>query len=215
MTEDSGPTDPIPGGEPFDAVELRVLGSLIEKQAATPDVYPLTEAALVAACNQKTSRDPVMELEPGTVGQTLRALERRELTRRAHGARTQRWEQRLDRALEVPRPQLVLLALLFLRGPQTLKELFTRSARMQHFDDPEQAGHHLQRLQTRGLVVRIPRRAGQREDRFMHTLAGPVDTSAPPPRQDPGAGRSSLLARLEELEARVASLEARLSRDRD
>ncbi|HYW03680.1 MAG TPA: DUF480 domain-containing protein [Gammaproteobacteria bacterium] len=219
MTEEPGPPDPTPDGESLDAVELRVLGSLIEKQAATPDVYPLTEAALVAACNQKTSRDPIMELEPGAVGQTLRALERRELTRRVHGARTHRWEQRLDRVLDIPRPQLVLLALLFLRGPQTLNELLTRSARMHRFDDPEQIAHHLQRLQTRGLVVQIPRRAGQREDRYMHTLAGPVDTSGPAPEPVPREGRagggSGLLARLQELEARVAALEAKLSPDGD
>ncbi|HYW93032.1 MAG TPA: DUF480 domain-containing protein [Gammaproteobacteria bacterium] len=211
MSEDPGGTDPIPDSEALDAVELRVLGSLIEKQAATPEAYPLTEAALVTACNQKTSREPVMELEPGTVGQALRALERRALTRRVHGARTHRWEHRVDRVLEIPRPQLILLALLFLRGAQTINELLTRGARMHRFDDAEQIGHHLQRLQARGLVVRTPRRTGQREDRYMHTLAGAVETAAPDTREDTAGGRSDLLARLQELEARVAALEARLA----
>ncbi len=200
---------------PLDAVEMRVLGCLIEKQALTPETYPLTETSLVTACNQKTSREPVMELEPGAVGQALRRLEQRELARRVHGARAHRWEHRADRTLQVPRPQLVLLGLLLLRGPQTLNELLARSARMHPFDDPEQLQHHLHRLQTRGLVLRIPRRSGQREDRYMHVLGGPVEAAAGASRAGAAATRGpDLEARIEDLEARVAALERRLS-DRD
>lgn len=201
---------------PLTAVEVRALGSLIEKQATTPEVYPLTLNALVLACNQKTSREPLMSLNPGEVGQALRSLEGRGLARLVMGSRADRWEQRADKALELVAPQTVLLGLLLLRGPQTLNELLTRSSRMHAFDDTEQVQHHLERLITRGFGLLVPRQSGQREDRYMHQLGEAADLQAlldsrAVEGERSGAGPQHD-SRLEALEARVAELEARLAR---
>lgn len=195
--------------------EIRVLGSLIEKQATNPDTYPLTLNALVLACNQKTSREPIMNLNPGQVGQSLRAMEARGLTRLVMGSRADRWEQRMDKALELVPAQVILLGLLLLRGPQTTNELLTRSNRMHDFDDAEQVVHQLERLIGRGLCILIPRQTGQREDRYTHALGDPADLQAQlEQRQQPaerGANGPSALERIDQLEARVAELEARLA----
>ena len=200
---------------PLTAAEARVLGCLIEKQATTPEVYPLTLNALVLACNQKTSREPLMNLTAGQVGQGLRSLEGRGFARLVMGSRADRWEQRCDKALELVAPQVVLLGLLLLRGPQTVNELLTRSNRMHDFEDAEQLQHNLERLITRGLLCQLPRQAGQREDRYMHLLGEPADLQAAlearahePVRAGAGAQQES---RLEALEARVAALEERLA----
>lgn len=203
--------------EPFSAVDARVLGCLIEKQLTTPEAYPLTLNALVTACNQKTSRDPVMNLTPGQVGQSLRHLEGREMTRLVMGSRADRWEQRLDKALELVKPQVILLGLLFLRGPQTLNELLTRSQRMHDFDDTEEVRHQLERLASRGMAVQLERQSGQREDRYMHLLGTEEDrqaaiaasgSRASSERSDSGGHDEG---RLVELEARIAALEERLA----
>lgn len=200
--------------DPLTPVEARVLGVLIEKQATTPEAYPLTLNAAVTAANQKTSREPVMNLEPGQAGQALRRLEQRGLTHLVMGARADRWEHRADRALELVPAQLTLLALLLLRGPQTVGELYTRSSRMHRFEDTEQVHHHVQRLLKHGLATQLPRQTGQREERYAHTLSGPVEWTAPPPEPRaaaaPAEASPELLARIEALEARVAELEAKL-----
>ncbi|AZD74401.1 YceH family protein [Pseudomonas chlororaphis] len=198
------------------STELRILGSLIEKQATSPETYPLTLNALVIACNQKTSREPVMNLTQGQVGQSLRALENRGFARLVMGSRADRWEQRLDKALELVPAQVALAGLLFLRGPQTVNELLTRSGRMHDFEDSEQVVHQLERLIARGLALLIPRQAGQREDRYMHALGDPADIEAilaarqNPVERSSGSGVSA--ERIEELEARIAALEERLAK---
>ncbi|POA21340.1 DUF480 domain-containing protein [Pseudomonas sp. FW300-N1A1] len=197
------------------STELRILGSLIEKQANNPETYPLTLNALVIACNQKTSREPVMNLSQGQVGQSLRALEGRGFTRLVMGSRADRWEHRLDKALELVPAQVILSGLLFLRGPQTVNELLTRSGRMHDFEDAEQVVHQLERLIARGLAMLLPRQTGQREDRYVHALGDPADFEAIlAARQNPvergGSGVS--VERIEELEARIAALEERLAR---
>jgi len=198
------------------STELRILGSLIEKQATSPETYPLTLNAVVIACNQKTSREPVMNLSQGQVGQSLRALEGRGFTRLVMGSRADRWEHRLDKALELVPAQVILSGLLFLRGPQTVNELLTRSGRMHDFEDADQVVHQLERLIARGLAMLIPRQAGQREDRYMHALGDPADIEAIlEARQNPGERGSASgvsLERIEELEARIAALEERLAR---
>lgn len=201
--------------EPLSAVEVRLLGSLIEKQATTPESYPLTLNALVLASNQKTSREPVMNLTPGQVGQGMRVLEGRGLARLVMGSRADRWEQRAEKTLELVHGQLILLGLLLLRGPQTLNELLTRSSRMHEFDDVEQVQHNLERLAARGLVTLIPRQSGQREDRYMHLLGEKADLDellaarqSAPERSESRAASDS---RIEQLEARVAELEERLA----
>lgn len=201
---------------PLSAVEARILGCLIEKQATTPEVYPLTLNALVLACNQKTSREPLMNLNPGQVGQGLRSLEGRGLARLVMGSRADRWEQRADKALELVAAQLVLIGLLLLRGPQTVNELLTRSSRMHDFEDAEQLQHNLERLISRGLLCQLPRQAGQREDRYMHLLGEPADLQAlletRAAETERPAGGPQYESRLEALEARVAELEERLAR---
>lgn len=198
------------------STELRILGSLIEKQATSPETYPLTLNAVVIACNQKTSREPVMNLSQGQVGQSLRALEGRGFARLVMGSRADRWEHRLDKALELVPAQVILSGLLFLRGPQTVNELLTRSGRMHDFEDAEQVVHQLERLIARGLAMLIPRQSGQREDRYMHTLGDPADMEAIlAARHNPveRSGTSGVsVERIEELEARIAALEERLAR---
>ncbi|MBU0524585.1 MAG: DUF480 domain-containing protein [Gammaproteobacteria bacterium] len=200
----------------LNSTEIRILGSLIEKQATSPETYPLTLNALVIACNQKTSREPVMNLTQGQVGQSLRALEGRGFTKLVMGSRADRWEHKVDKALELVPAQVILTGLLFLRGPQTVNELLTRSARMHEFEDAEQVVHQLERLIARGLALLIPRQAGQREDRYMHALGDPADIEVIlAARQNPAersAGSGVSLERIEELEARIAALEERLAR---
>ncbi|QXI36756.1 YceH family protein [Pseudomonas xantholysinigenes] len=208
--------DQITGEGRFTSIEIRVLGALIEKQATSPETYPLTLNALVLACNQKTSREPVMNLSPGQVGQALRALEGQDMARLQMGSRADRWEQRVDKALELVPAQLVLMGLMFLRGPQTLNELLTRSNRLHEFEDVDQVQHQLERLISRGLALHLPRQAGQREDRYTHALGDPAEIEAIlAARQQEGGARASAAQaadeRIEALEARVAALEARLA----
>jgi len=201
--------------ETLTIVEARVLGCLIEKQLTTPEAYPLTLNALVLACNQKTSREPVLNLTAGQVGQALRSLEGREMARLVMGSRADRWEHRADKALELVAAQVVLIGLLLLRGPQTINELLTRSSRMHDFDDAEQVQHHLERLISRELACLLPRQSGQREDRYMHVLGDPADLQAvlaarasEPQRATAGGQQDE---RLDALEARIAALEERLA----
>ncbi|KIQ02594.1 MULTISPECIES: DUF480 domain-containing protein [Pseudomonas] len=204
----------VPRPEPLTSAEARVLGCLIEKQATTPEAYPLTLNALVLACNQKTSRDPLMNLTPGAVGQASRSLEERGFARLVMGSRADRWEQRVDKALELVAPQVTLIGLLLLRGPQTVSELLTRSNRLHDFDDADQVQHHLERLIGRDLVSLVGRQPGQREDRYAHLLGDPAELQAQLHERAAQGERSvtgSSADRLEALEARIAELEARLA----
>ncbi len=201
--------------EPLSAIELRILGCLVEKQATTPETYPLTLNSLLLACNQKTSREPVMNLTEGQVGQALRRLEGEGMVHLQMGGRADRWEQRLDKALELVKPQLALVALLCLRGPQTVGELLTRSARLFAFDDQAEVQHQLERLIARGMACLLPRQGGQREDRYMHQLGEAADLEALLAARSQAESLPRAVAddgRLAELEARVAALEERLAR---
>ena len=199
---------------PLSPQEVRLLGCLIEKQATTPESYPLTLNAAVLACNQKTSREPLMNLNPGEVGKALRNLESRGLARLVMGSRADRWEHRSDKQLELVPAQIMLIGLLLLRGPQTLNELLSRSNRMHDFEDPAEVEHQLQRLAGRGLACQLPRQSGQREDRYMHLLGDPTELQAailksPAERVD---NRGDEESRIQQLEARLAALEERLAR---
>jgi len=206
-----------PQGLRLSAVEARVLGCLVEKEATTPDAYPLTLNATTTACNQKSSRDPVMKLEPGRVGQALRELERKGLVRHQFSSRAERYRHTAEKGLELTRGQLAVLTLLMLRGPQTINELLTRSERIHRFDDADDVAFTLERLSQKepAMATRLPRRSGQREDRYMHLLCGPVDIAAQTPPEPAMAADDDrdLAARLEALEQRVADLEARLASD--
>lgn len=217
-TEQSSTTlDEETSGLNLSSTEVRILGCLIEKQATSPETYPLTLNALATACNQKTSRDPVMNLNPGSVGQSLRALEGRGLAKLVMGSRADRWEHRVDKSLELVPAQVILTGLLLLRGPQTVNELLTRSNRMHDFEDTEQVVHQLDRLIARGFATLLQRQSGQREDRYMHALGSAQDleqilaTRQHQPDRTP-ANSTPSSERLDELEARIAALEERLAR---
>jgi uncharacterized protein YceH (UPF0502 family) len=195
---------------PLDAIEARILGCLIEKQATTPDAYPLTENAVLVACNQKTNREPVLELTVGEVGHALREMTGKGLVRIVDGARALRYDHRFAQALSVTTRQQALLAVLLLRGPQTLAELQARSERLAPPCDLDEVRSTLERLMQRtpALVVNLGRAAGQREDRYMHLLCGPVAPGDFAAAADEGAPskRGALEARVEALEAEVEAL---------
>lgn len=197
------------------AAEARVLGCLIEKEATTPDVYPLTIAAAQGAANQKTAREPVMTLEAGAVNHALRQLEAKGLAKQVFSSRAERYEHRTALHFSLSPPQVVLLGLLLLRGPQTSGELLARSERLHAFTEAEDVRHQLERLTLRQLVVQLPRGAGQREDRYAHLLCGPVDVETVAARQvrpaaDPAT--STLAARVLALEAEMAALREQVER---
>ncbi|MGH8030163.1 MAG: YceH family protein [Arenimonas sp.] len=200
-------------------IEARILGSLIEKQATTPESYPLTANALVVAGNQKTNREPVLELEPGEVGHALREMTGKGLVRIVDGARALRYEHRFASTYSITSRQQALLAVLLLRGPQTLAELHTRCERLAPFANTDEVRETLERLvqRTPTLVVNLGRGAGQREDRYMHLLCGPVsagDFAAAADEVAPSK-RGDLEARLDALESEVATLRRELDALRD
>jgi len=195
------------------AIEARILGCLIEKEATTPEQYPLTLNAIHLACNQKTNREPIMDLSLGEVGHCMRQLDPRGLVRSQHGARAERYEHRVNTVFSLTKQQQVLLCVMMLRGPQTLSELMTRSERLASFSDLDDVKHVLERLSQREnpLVERIPRASGQREDRYVHLLCGPVDYSAlPADKTTPSSSSNSLEARITQLEERLALVEREL-----
>lgn len=196
-------------------IEARILGCLIEKAATTPEVYPLTVNATVLACNQKSNREPHMNLELGEVGHTLRQLESKGLVKVVDSSRASRYEHRIEKIYNVTPPQRALLCIMLLRGPQTLSELFTRTERLQKFPTMDEMRYALERIMERSpaLVVRIPRGGGQREDRYMHLLCGPLSadqlTTAISVSTSPS--RTDLEERIARLETLVGNLRAELS----
>ncbi|WP_225041028.1 YceH family protein [Xanthomonas campestris] len=202
----------------LDTAQARVLGCLIEKEATTPDAYPLTVNAAQVAANQKTAREPVLTLQTGVVHHALRQLETLGLVRQQFSSRAERYEHRLGSALDLTRQQVAVIGLLLLRGPQTLGELFARSERLARFNDSDDVRHHLERLIQRGLAVQLPRASGQREDRYAHLLSGELNLEAlqaaaarAAPSARSGADSSELEARVLSLETTVAELQDALS----
>jgi uncharacterized protein YceH (UPF0502 family) len=199
--------------------EARVLGCLIEKEATTPDAYPLTVNAAQVAANQKTARDPVMAINTGDVNHALRQLEQKGLAKQVFSSRAERYEHRADKALDLSKQQLTLVGLLLLRGAQTVHELLARSERLASFNDADDVRHHLDRLIQRqpALVQQIPRGPGQREDRYVHLLSGAVDVAAVTARiassasAADSASNSALEAREQALENEVAELRAAIA----
>ena len=187
-----------------DAAELRVLGALIEKQRTTPDVYPLSLNALRAACNQTTNRDPVLDYDEPTIRAALERLGRKGWTRLASGpgSRAVKYRHLLDEALRLSTGELSLLAILMLRGPQTPGELRSRVERLHPFASADELQETLNGLIERELVARLPRRPGQKEERYSQLLGGDAEPPAAPERAVPDAPD-----RLRDLEDRVARLE--------
>ena len=195
---------------PADAAEIRVLGCLVEKQRTTPDVYPLSLNALRLACNQSTNRDPVVDYDEPTIRGALERLSRKRWARLASGAssRAVKYRHLLDEALDLSVPELSLLAVLMLRGPQTLGELKQRSERLHPFASLEDVAQTLDGLIARELVARLPRRPGQKEERYAQLLGGDHET------QEGGDDGERLVTsgdgRVADLERRVEQLEAEL-----
>jgi len=204
-----------------DAAELRVLGCLIEKQRTTPDVYPLSLNGLRAACNQSTNRDPVVAYDDDLIRDALHRLARRGWTRLASGARAPKYRHLLDEKPGLARDEQAVLAVLMLRGPQTLNELRTRTERMQPFADTAELESVLGRLAERGFAELQPRRPGQKEQRYAHLLSSdledeevrqpapaPAATWTPPSQQAsaPAPQDDALAERVDRLEADLAAL---------
>ena len=186
----------------LDATELRVLGSLMEKQLATPEYYPLTLNALVAACNQKSNRDPVMELNEDDVQRALDRLQEEKLVWKVMGGRAVRWEHNLDATLQLDRPSKAVLTLLFLRGAQTAGELRARSDRLYSFESIAEIEETLRRLDP--LVRELSRRPGQKESRWTQILSGVPPSSAALAAEDSSPSTEERLQRLEEQVATLA-----------
>jgi uncharacterized protein len=207
----------------LDPVQVRVLGSLIEKEITTPENYPLSLNALLNACNQRSSRDPVMELSEDEVRQALHTLEDDDLVSTLHDARVPKYEHRARTVWNLRRDETAALCLLMLRGPQTAGEIRGRSERLYTFDDIAAAQTTLERLAAREaateespnatgpLTVLLPRQPGSREARYMHLLTGAPDLAAMTPqstmpRETPAAG-----SQLAQLEQQVAALSEALA----
>jgi len=197
VTELSGEKKPrkLPSRE-LDPVEIRILGCLAEKQMATPEYYPLTLNALVAACNQKSNREPVMELSEDEVQRALDRLQDEKLVWKVMGGRAVRYDHALDQNLQLDRPAKAVIALLFLRGPQTPGELRGRSDRLNAFEGIAEVEETLRRLA--GLVTELARRPGQKEARWSHTLAAVEESFSPPERPAEERPHTDRITRLEE-----------------
>ncbi|MDH3254726.1 MAG: YceH family protein [Acidobacteriota bacterium] len=205
--------------------QVRILGALLEKEQATPDHYPLTVNALLAACNQKSNRDPVTSLAEGEVWDELEALRTETLVWRSDGARAQRWSQSISRRLELDPEEKALLTVLMLRGPQTVGELRSRSHRLHAFTSLAEIEAALVRMATeeRDLVVELSRQPGQKENRWAQRLGGSAAESAPqapaatirpeaPDRDAHTADRQALGERVAALEEQVTELQAAVER---
>jgi uncharacterized protein YceH (UPF0502 family) len=216
-----------------DAVEIRVLGCLIEKQRTTPDAYPLSLNALRLACNQSTNRSPVVDYDESVIKDALQRTYRRGWTRLAsgHGSRAAKYRHLLDEALGLAPDELALLGVLMLRGAQTPGELKQRSERLHRFEDLAAVEATLQQLIDRGHAEQLPRQPGQKEERYRQLLGGdttdeapvaamaePAPATDPPPPRVPHPDELPRLAaevRIAQLEREVAELRAELSALRD
>jgi len=199
----------------LDPVEIRILGSLMEKQLSTPEYYPLTLNALVAAANQKSNREPVMELSEEEIDRGLNRLQDEKLVWRVMGGRAVRFDHNLDALWHISRPEKALLTLLFLRGAQTPGELRGRSDRLHSFDSVANVEQTLRDMaaQHEPLVRVLARRPGQKEERWMHLAGGAVVDDAPPGAAAPHSTSSSgepLSMRVQRLEDSVAALSEEL-----
>jgi uncharacterized protein YceH (UPF0502 family) len=194
-----------------DAVEIRVLGCLIEKQRTTPDAYPLSLNALGLACNQSTNREPVVDYDERTIKAALDRMSNRGWTRFASGAssRALKYRHLLNDALGLSDEELALLAVLMLRGPQTLGELKQRTERMHRFESLEDVSETLDGLIERELATRLSRRPGQKEDRYAQLLGGEEQEVEPAPAAASVSTDGD--DRLGGLERRIARLEQAMS----
>jgi uncharacterized protein YceH (UPF0502 family) len=199
-----------------DAVEIRVLGCLIEKQRTTPDVYPLTLNTLRLACNQSTNRDPVVDYDENTIRSAIERLVQRKWATLASWSnrRSMKYRQTLDRALELSEAEMAVLAVLMLRGAQTPGELKTRTERLHRFDDMDDLTETIDALISRDLVVRLDRRPGQREERYRHLLSEDIVDTPPDvpdrPRQHEAVEVPQDDERIQRIERQLAELRSEI-----
>jgi len=194
----------------LDAVEIRVLGCLMEKELATPEYYPLSLNALLNACNQKTNRTPVVQLDEATVLVALRSLKERRYVHQSDASRVAKYWQSFAKDHDLGGSESAVLSVLLLRGPQTPGELRIRAGSLHPFDSLEQVDATLDHLIGAGLVAQLPRQPGQKEQRATHLLAAPTDGPEPETAQP---GRMSPMPadeRLAALEQAVAVLREEL-----
>ena len=205
------------------SIEARVLGSLIEKEITTPEYYPLSLNALLSACNQKSSREPVMTVSEDDARAALRSLEDFELVSIDHGSRVQRYEHRARTVFHLRRDETAILCLLLLRGPQTSGELRSRADRLHTFDDIGAVGSALARMavpaeqRPEPMVVQLSRQPGMKEQRYAHLLGNPADLAAAtaaasgtPTAAAPA--HAGLAERVTQLESEVAELRSAIER---
>jgi uncharacterized protein YceH (UPF0502 family) len=201
---------------PLSLIQTRVLGVLVEKEKTVPDTYPLSLNALMAGCNQKNNRSPVLAATESEVQRALDELRHYSLVIESSGARVTRFSHNIERVLKVPDQAVALLAALMLRGPQTAGELRGNAERLHSFADVSSVEAFLdelaQRPEDRGgaLVVRLGRAPGEREARWAHLLSGPVAAPVPAAADMP-AGSDGLAAEVERLAAEVAALRAEVN----
>lgn len=197
------------------ATEVRVLASLVEKQLTTPEYYPLTLNALTAACNQKSNRDPVMSLGDTEIQAAIDSLRDQSLVYLYYGSgtRTVKYKHMLPGVFELDAAGVAVMAVLMLRGPQTIGEIRERSGRMHEFGDLNEVQETLDDLSRRDepLLVRLERQPGQKEARYAHLLSGEIDVSSLPTPGEKRSSGSADASRLETLETEVASLKNELA----
>jgi uncharacterized protein YceH (UPF0502 family) len=188
-------------------IEARILASLIEKEKTVPDTYPLSLNGVKNSCNQKSNREPVLNLEDGKILHTLNSLADKEYIIIDKGSRTLKYAHRFHKILDVDRSKLAIIAVLFLRGPQTLNEIFIRSKRIFNFEDQEQTQKELLSLMDLEMAVMLPKTNGNRENRYTHQFCGKVDIENIHIKIKP---KNELEAKFEKLECRVDYLQDKL-----
>lgn len=204
----------------LDEVEVRVLGSLVEKQITTPEYYPLTLNALVLACNQKSNRNPVVSYDEETVNRAVETLRGKNLVYVFYGStsRVPKYKHMMGEIFELSQPELALMCVLMLRGPQTPGELRGRTDRLYDFkglDEVEEALRLLGGKEPEALILKLPRQAGQKEVRYAHLLSGEVSIDYAPERdvaETEDNSRATRTDRLKELEQEVEALRAEVNR---
>lgn len=206
----------------LDPVEVRILGSMVEKEITTPEYFPLTLNALVNACNQKSNREPVVSYDQDTVEDGIERLRQKQLVTvlTGGGNRVPKYGHRLQERLNLGRREVALMCELMVRGPQTLGELRDRASRMHRFSEVEEVESVLRTLSEREppFVTKLPRQVGMKEGRYAHLLAGEIpledDVASPAGRLESSSRSSGLQAEVADLRERVKVLEEQFSRFR-
>lgn len=196
----------------LDSISLRILGCLVEKQSTTPDQYPLTLNSLLNACNQKSSRNPVMNLTTAEVGPRLNELEREDWIKREYSSRAEKYSHRVNVKLDLTRNKMAIMTVLMLRGPLTLGEIRTSSTRLVDFDSLDAVSYYLKQLIDRDepLAEQMPRQPGESADRYQQLLSPIIITDTPAPAVTAAKSITAPVTELQMLEARFKAMEQRI-----